>query len=243
METKLVKVPFEVELAKRIQNGDVEGKIITDDGRIVRIVCVDMNSDDCIVALVQGEFKESVYTYTPDGRVFVNDKSPLDLMLEIPEYMAFKDGDVIVYDNVKNVFFIIGSKCSMTDENPHYYVKYEKGYLTFGEEDSFCRLKYSRLATESEKQKLIDALKASKAPKAKEYLKRFFGIEQKQEYEFKPFDKVIGRDDYSEWFVDMFSHIDNDGLYACIGSVWKYCLPYNEQTAHLLGTEKDYKED
>ena len=42
------------------------------------------------------------------------------------------------------------------------------------------------------------ALKASKEPKAKEYLKRFFGIEEKPKYEFKPFDKVLVRDEENE---------------------------------------------
>lgn len=32
METKYVKVPFEVELAKKITNGEVEGRIIDNDG-------------------------------------------------------------------------------------------------------------------------------------------------------------------------------------------------------------------
>lgn len=41
-----------------------------------------------------------------------------------------------------------------------------------------------RLATDSEKQRMINALKASKNPKAKEYLKRFFGIEEEPKYEF-----------------------------------------------------------
>ena len=39
-----------------------------------------------------------------------------------------------------------------------------------------------------------------------------------------------------EWCADIFSHINTEGNYCCIGSVWKYCLPYNDQTAHLLGT-------
>lgn len=244
METKMIRVPFDVELAKKITGKSVEGRIVTRYGRNVRIICFDAHCDDNIVALIEGENGvEFPKSYTSDGIVFLTGESECDLMLEIPEYMTFKDGDVIAYDNVKDVFFIIGSKCSMTDENPHYYVKYEKGYLTFGTEDSFCRLKYSRLATESEKQKLIDALKSSKDPKAKEYLKRFFGIEVKQEYEFKPFDKVLVRDDdeNSAWSCNLFSGENEDGTYMCIGGYWDMCIHYNEQTAHLLGTTENYE--
>lgn len=242
MKTKYVKVPFEVDLAKRIQNKECEGRIVTCDGRDVRIVCWDRKCFDYpIVALIDNiDNGEGLEFFTKDGETrYCNDA--VKLMLEIPEYMTFKDGDVIAYDNVKDVFFIIGSKCSMTDENPHYYVKYEKGYLTFGTEDSFCRLKGSRLATEEEKQKIIEALKTSKNPKAKECLK-ILGIEQKQEYEFNPFDKVLVRcSDESQWCARFFDRMFK-GNYACTDSLrYKQCIPYNEQTAHLLGTTEKYE--
>lgn len=243
METKIIRVPFEVELAKKITEKSVDGRIVTRDGRSARVICWDAHCEDNIVALVEDYLGlESTFNYLNDGKFYIGDEKECDLFIEIPEYMTFKDGDVIAYDNVKDVFFIIGSKCSMTDENPHYYVKYEKGYLTFGTEDSFCRLKYSRLATEEEKQKFIDALKASKEPKAKEYLKRFFWVEVKQEYEFKPFDKVLVRDDDGIWFAGFFSHLRKDGEFLCVGGgLWEQCIPYNEQTAHLLGTTEKYE--
>lgn len=43
MEQKFVTVPFDIEKAKAIQNGELEGKIITHDGRSVRIVCFAVN--------------------------------------------------------------------------------------------------------------------------------------------------------------------------------------------------------
>lgn len=49
MEQKLVKVPFEVELAKKITNGGVEGRIVTDNGSEVRIVCFDMLDDKVVL--------------------------------------------------------------------------------------------------------------------------------------------------------------------------------------------------
>jgi hypothetical protein len=42
MEHKLVKVPFDVELAKKITNKECEGKIVTRSGRSARIVCFDI---------------------------------------------------------------------------------------------------------------------------------------------------------------------------------------------------------
>ena len=94
---------------------------------------------------------------------------------------------------------------------------------------------------------LIDALKASEEPKAKEYLKRFFGIEQYQECKFRPKDWVLC---YSDgWNLCQFSHtklrdIDNKLMYVTVGGIaYEQCIPYNDQTAHLLGTIEDYKGD
>lgn len=60
--------------------------------------------------------------------------------------------------------------------------------------------------------------------------------DQKQETELKPFDKVLVRDeDDDEWVCDIFSHIDEDDLYYCVGTRWKQCIAYNGNE-HLLGT-------
>lgn len=66
----------------------------------------------------------------------------------------------------------------------------------------------------------------------------------KSKCEFKPFDKVLVRDDPNQkWTVDMFSYYnreDNDYPYICVGNHYCHCLPYNEQTAHLVGTKEFY---
>lgn len=244
METKMIRVPFEVELAKKITNGECDGRIVTRDGRSARVICWDFsNIQNIVSAISQEDGVENLSSIFHDGTCSLSSRCDEDLFIEIPEYMTFKDGDVIAYDNVKDVFFIIGSKCSITDENPHYYVKYEKGYIAFGTEDSFCRLKGSRLATEEEKQKLIDELKASKEPKAKECLK-ILGIEVKQEYEFNPFDKVLVRDNGRFWICSLFSHISKKQdkyKYITVTGSFESCIPYNEQTAHLLGTTENYE--
>lgn len=239
MEQKLVRVPFEVELAKRIQSGECKGRIVTRDGRSARVICWDRQYKRPIISLIVWDDIEEIRSAFINGKIDENREDFYDLMLEIPEYMTFKDGDIL--SSGEDVFIL---KEIDGRSKAKYYACTFMNYDLFDSEVVAENLVNSlRLATEEEKQKLINALRESKEPKAKEYLKRFFGIEQKQEYEFKPFDKVICRDDYSEWFVDMFSHIDKNGLYACIGHVWNYCIPYNDQTAHLLGTTEDYKEE
>lgn len=244
METKYITIPFDLERAKRITNKSEDGKIVTRDGRNVRIVCFDVKNEDSILALVEDETGiEFPIFCVSEGLVFLKSKSSCDLMLSVPEWTTFKDGDTIAFDNVKDVFFIIGSGCSITDKHPHYYVKYEKGWITFGTEDSFCMIENSRLATDTEKQKLINELNKSKEPLAKEYLKRFFGIEDKKEYKFEPKQWVLCKGSYHNiWTLCQFSHIEDisSSRYVTVGgNCWAYCIPYNEETKHLLGTTDD----
>ena len=57
-------------------------------------------------------------------------------------------------------------------------------------------------------------------------------------YDFKPFDKVLVRDtEVGNWCCDYFSHKNADKYY-CVGAVCNYCIPYNDDTKHLVGTNK-----
>ena len=60
--------------------------------------------------------------------------------------------------------------------------------------------------------------------------------------ELKPFDKVVVRcSEADRWSIDFFSHKVHNG-YICTGDAWfGYCLPYNDETAHLLGTTDDWE--
>ena len=59
---------------------------------------------------------------------------------------------------------------------------------------------------------------------------------------FKPFDKVLVRDSESDkWRANLFGYIDNGEYYHCVFANWVYCIPYNEETAHLLGTTDEWK--
>ena len=65
-------------------------------------------------------------------------------------------------------------------------------------------------------------------------------IRVKPKVEFKPFDKVVVRcSEADRWSIDFFSYKAPNG-YICTGDAWfGYCLPYNEETAKLIGTTKD----
>ena len=63
-------------------------------------------------------------------------------------------------------------------------------------------------------------------------------------YNFKPFDKVVVRETYgAKWSVNFFSHYEygTDYPYRCLNDVYFCCLPYNKETAKLIGTTDDYE--
>lgn len=56
---------------------------------------------------------------------------------------------------------------------------------------------------------------------------------------FKPFDKVLVRDNqYATWIATLFSHIGDSEHYPYVTTYinTKYCIPYNIETKHLVGT-------
>ena len=61
----------------------------------------------------------------------------------------------------------------------------------------------------------------------------------------QPFDKILARNVHSEnWNCDIFSNInDNEPYkYNTISNYWKYCIPYNDETKHLVGTNEEAPE-
>lgn len=62
----------------------------------------------------------------------------------------------------------------------------------------------------------------------------------------KPFDRVLVRDDEREfWCCELFSNIKKYITrypYLCVGTAYKYCIPYNDDTKHLVGTNEEAPE-
>ena len=60
----------------------------------------------------------------------------------------------------------------------------------------------------------------------------------------KPFDKVLVKVTNSKWRVSLFSHCDYNYVYpyVCIDGIYKYCIPYNDDTKHLVGTTEEAPE-
>ena len=61
--------------------------------------------------------------------------------------------------------------------------------------------------------------------------------------EFKPMDWCLMRMYYSRWNLCQYAYYreDADMFVAIGGKAWKECIPYNEETKHLLGTTDDWE--
>ena len=62
----------------------------------------------------------------------------------------------------------------------------------------------------------------------------------------KPFDKVMVRDDNNEaWFCTIFSHLQSKDCgypYNTASGIYFCCIPYNDDTKHLVGTTDEAPE-
>ena len=161
----------------------------------------------------------------------------------------FKDGDIVFMKGIKSVYyanciFILRSEYKDGDERAFYYAFYNTDDKFTIAEYGYTRIHYSlRLATDSEKQQLFDAL--AKKGKTWDSEKKAI-VDLKPKCEFKPFDKVLGRNEKDDvWEAELFSHYREESQYPfrCIGFSRKYCIPYNEKTAHLLGTTDNWEGD
>ena len=61
----------------------------------------------------------------------------------------------------------------------------------------------------------------------------------------KPFDRVLTRHfKYERWDINFYSYQNPNWPwpYACIDKSYKCCIPYNDETKHLLGTTEEAPE-
>lgn len=88
--TKFKKIPFDLELAKKIASKETKGRIVTRDGRQVRIICFDkigVHGACQIVALFRVHpDEETVFTFSNEGVYRFGNKTCYDLFLEVPTY-------------------------------------------------------------------------------------------------------------------------------------------------------------
>ncbi len=162
--------------------------------------------------------------------------------LEIEKQLEFKNGDVLFVKCDKQDFIEIFNYSKKNGD------LYDHASLDTATQDLDISGKYRickdeiveiRIATEEEKQKLFSAL--AKEGKAWDAEKKQI-VDLKPKVELKPFDKVLVRNCYTQrWRVNFFSSITKEGCYICASGSWNECIPYNEETAKLIGTTDNWE--
>ena len=194
----------------------------------------------CATARYSLEDRNAAQTYINTIEERLGGKLNLET-LEIEKQQEFKDGDIItVTTQIGNILtFIFRAE----DVKKYYCHALLYGKIVIVNDDSFCKKDFyiARQSTEEEQKQLFDAL--AKENKAWDSVKKQI-VDLKTKWTPKPFDRVVTRvDDDAIWTANIFSHIDSYGEYNTIGCVggYPYCLPYNDETAKLIGTTNNWR--
>ena len=167
----------------------------------------------------------------------INNSKP-NLEISKIEKSEFKDGDIVCISGMGYFAYGIVKSIDYSSKKLEYYVLNDMSTLKFEDWLSF-EDKQIQPITETQQIILFDTL--AKRGKAWDAEKKQI-VDLKLKWTPKPFDKVVVRCGKADkWSIDFFSYKVSNG-YICTGDAWfGYCLPYNEETAHLLGTTDDWE--
>ena len=160
----------------------------------------------------------------------------------------FKDGDIIkiTWDKYSAIVIFLEYSNFGKGFDSHVFFNIKTKIIEYNIHGHILQDTILRLATEEEKKQLFSALE--KEGKAWDVDKKQI-VDLKPKVEFKPFDKVLCRNSKDDtWEADFFARLTRkeidytqSGKYLCVGDLWMYCIPYNEETEHLLGTTDEWK--
>ena len=166
--------------------------------------------------------------------------------LEIDKHQhEFKDGDILSCDEdtyTKHTILILHKDVDITESIVSLVRHSELVEDNEPIDDFFLTRLYP--AREDEKKELFDAL--AKKGKTWDAVKKQI-VDLKLKIELKPFDKVLVRDGKDEIWEPAFFFRNRPELnvykYQTVGGKLRvYCIPFNEETAKLIGTSNDWEE-
>lgn len=239
---KTVTIPFDLEMAKKIQSGEVEGKIVDDYKTEYEIIKYDAKGIFPLIGVYFNEETSSSFTrsFTIEGR-YSGGCPSYDLQLVIPEYLTWKDGDFLTMESndMNYNYVLIYKSYSKGEENPvNYHVLFNTNYkeLYF---NSYCGdqtlIEEIRPSTPSEIE-LMHELLREKGKRWNPETKRVEDVKKEPEHVFKPLDLCLAKfRDTERWTLVQFGY-ELDGWMKSVGGlVWNKWIPY-EGNEHLLGT-------
>lgn len=243
-----------------------KGDVLTDEERFV--IFKNFDTDDYTEFTASFEYKDgacrrNLWLFTNDFRK-VPDNIAQEIIkkvekhyggklnletLEIEKQPEFKDGDILcIIDRIKSCKYLLIYKnqegnciyCYATMLEGDLVIMTEGGFLF---DNGYLSKRY---ATEEEKQQLFEAL--AKKGKVWDAEKKQI-VDLKPKCEFKPFDRCIWKIRNCEgsiWQASFVSYVDEYGATPMGVSIDEdlvnlIILPYNEETAKLIGTTDDWK--
>ena len=194
------------------------------------------------------------YSFYNDGKYDKNGEPILVPSKEMDDWskFAWKKGDVLVsndygtevifYDWYDDTYTNFYGKHYLNSEDKN-NIKYNDTFLCttgrYSLEDKDAAQTYINTIEERLGGKLnLETLEIEKQHEKKEV------VDLNPKWTPKPFDRVITRNAYDDiWTANIFSHMNSYGEYVAIGCVggYHYCIPYNDETAHLIGTTDEWK--
>lgn len=183
--------------------------------------------------------KDSLYFYN-DGRYAVDGECVLFPSKYMRDWskLTWKKGDVLKKDST-------GAKVIFDSWAKDGYTIFYGKYLRIGNENNIEIGKYLydtegySIENKEASKCYIDAIELKFNGKLNMETLEIEPIK----YDFKPFDKVVGRTDSKYWRIDFFESYNSDNKYApyqCMMDAYKECLPYNDKTAKLISTCSDF---
>lgn len=162
----------------------------------------------------------------------------------------FKDGDIVFISGMGYHAYGIAKSIDNSSKKLEYYVLKDMSTLKFEDWLSF-EDKQIQPITETQQIILFEAL--AKKGKAWDTKKKMI-VDLKPKYEFKPMDlclmKYIGQYNNRGWELCQYAYTEHrvsssgehrDFYHSVGGEIYIECIPYNEDTKHLLGTKTEWK--
>ena len=245
---KTITIPFDLELAKKIQNGEVEGKIVDDHKTEYEIIKYDAKGIFPLIGVYFNEETSSSFTrsFTIEGR-YSGGCPSYDLQLVIPEYLTWKEGDYLTLKSRDNVYILVYKSYVKGNMNPilhHVLFDVTDDKLFF---DLYCSDGFYITSIQPSTPVEITMLDEALLKDGKKWnpgTKQIENVEKKPEHVFKPMDLCLARfGNIGYWNLVQFGYINNEteSMISVGGLAWERWIPY-EGNEHLLGTTKNPEE-
>ena len=202
--------------------------------------CLFDGIDSNIKDKVWVEYNSTYYSFGKEGKHFSDGEPMLFPSKEMRDWQKFawKKGDVLCCG--------VDNLCIFNGWIDLDYTEFDAEFVTYNYSGAVLNTKdWSKETNETIIKQYISEIEEIKGGKLNlETLEVEHEYKPKQikKHDFQPFDKVLVRNAKDEiWFPRLFAYEGDTYIVCTDGDDYQFCIPYNDQTKHLLGTTKDWE--